>query len=88
MFWSAAHQRFSVAVEGLERLKPGFCSRYDIHSYEDVMFLPETVFTRFSRVMAGIGRCTRLLDRAGIPLQDAQGRELSFWERLAFVQRT
>ncbi len=85
MFWAGSPRRFREAVEGLERLEPGFCARYDIYAYEDLMFLPAAALQRFNEVMAAIKHCTKLLDQAAIPLHDANGRELSFWDRLALL---
>jgi hypothetical protein len=81
VFRAGSYKRFSDAIEGLERLKPGFCDRYDIYAYDDVMYLPDAVFRRFHQVMAGIGHASKLFDRAGIPKRDLHGRELSFWDR-------
>ena len=85
MFWAGSPKRFREAITGLERLKPGFCARYDIHTYEDLAFLPPAALRQFNEVMYKIGHCTKLLDRAGIPAVDDKGRELDFWERLALL---
>jgi len=82
VLWAGSPERFKDAIEGLERLKPGFCARYDTYHYEDLPFLPEAPLKLFNQVMANIGQCARLLDGARVPLRDAQGRRLSFWERL------
>jgi hypothetical protein len=87
VFWAGSPLRFKQAIEGLERLQPGFRERYEILSYEDLAFLPESVLLRFNQVMANIGKWTKLLDQAGIPSKDANGRELSFWDRLPAAVR-
>ena len=83
MLWAGSPERFKDAIEGLERLKPGFCSRYDMYHYEGLLFLPEAPLRLFNQVMANIGHCTQLLDGARVPLHDMLGRRLSFWERLS-----
>jgi hypothetical protein len=85
VLWAGSPKRFQEAILGLERLHPGFCARYDIHTYADLAFLPPAALRQFNELMYNIGRCTKLLDRAGIPAMDDSGRELDFWERLGLI---
>jgi hypothetical protein len=83
VFWAGSPEHFREAIAGLDRRKPGFCSRYSISDYEDLAFLSEVALRRFNEIMARIADCSRQLDRAGVPRQDAEGRDLSFWQRLS-----
>jgi hypothetical protein len=82
VFWAGTPQRFREAVESLELLKPGFCSRYGIYAYEDLAFLPEAALRKFNQLMSNIGRCSSLLDQAGVPTRDSSGRKLNILGRL------
>jgi hypothetical protein len=72
VFWAGSPTRFRLAIAGLERLKPGFRERYDIHTYDDLVHLPEAALRRFGQVMGTIGT---LLDRTAIPPDE-------FWDRI------
>ena len=76
VFWAGSPARFCLAIEGLERLNPGFRARYDIHVYQDVVHLPDTALRRFNQVMRNIGV---LLDQKQIPQEQ-------FWDRVLAEQ--